>query len=94
MGPPLIGSPGQVESIAFGFAEYLFPTDMLFAANGQSIDVWDLGSDPPATALYQYALMVEGYAIRKVAVSRGNRLIAGGAYFSDDGPGVLLWKRQ
>ena len=87
-GAPLIASTAQVEGIAFGPDGHT-----LFVAtgrgDGEAIHVWDL-----RTNQLTETLMAEGYTVRKVAVSPDGKIIAGGAYYSEAGPGVVLWKRK
>ena len=87
-GAPLIANTGQVEGLAFSS-----DGQTLFVAtgrgDGEAIHVWDLN-----TNTHIDTLMAAGYTIRKVAVSPDGQLIAGGAYYSEAGPGVVLWKRQ
>ena len=87
-GAPLIANTGQVEGLAFSSDGHT-----LFVAtgrgDGEAIHVWDLN-----TNTHIDTLMAEGYTIRKVAVSPDGQLIAGGAYYSEEGPGIVLWKRK
>ena len=92
MGPPLIASTAQVESIAFGPGPPFGDGNLLFVAtgrgDGEAIHVWDLRTNQLIDTL-----RADGYTVRKVAVSRDGQLVAGGAFYPD-GPGVLLWKQK
>ena len=87
-GDPFIANTAQVEGLAFGPDGHT-----LFVAtgrgDGEAIHVWDLN-----TNTHIDTLMAVGYTIRKVAVSPDGQLIAGGAYYSEAGPGVVLWEQE
>ena len=82
----LKANTSQVESIAFYSNLLVVATGK---GDGEAIHVWDLNTN----LLLDTLTVEEGYTIRKVAISRDGRTIAGGAYFPQ-GPGVLLWKRN